>query len=72
MNEVPDIPTAPLDLAVRIGCKPRYETAFAVPMLLNVKPPQDIYQLVAHALRHARTPPTPALACVDGSGGVTL
>lgn len=47
MNVVPDIPTAPLDLAVRIGCKLRYETTFAVPMLLNAKPPQHIYQLVA-------------------------
>jgi transglutaminase-like putative cysteine protease len=41
-----DFPAAPLDLAVRIGCRLRYETAFAASMILNVKPPQDSYQLV--------------------------
>jgi transglutaminase-like putative cysteine protease len=38
---------APLDLAVRIGCKLQYETMFETPMLLNVKPRHDTHQFIA-------------------------
>ena len=47
MNELPESPVIPLDLAVRIGCKLRYQTLHPASMLLSVKPRHDAYQLVA-------------------------
>lgn len=41
------LPNPPLELAVRVGCKLTYEAAAEVPMLLNIKPRHDAYQLVA-------------------------
>lgn len=36
-----------LDLAVRIGCKLKYQTAFDTPMVLNLQPRNDTSQFVA-------------------------
>jgi transglutaminase-like putative cysteine protease len=47
MEHTPDLPKVPLELAVRIGCKLQYETAFETPILLNVTPRHDAYQFVA-------------------------
>ncbi|MEI9895795.1 MAG: transglutaminase family protein [Chthoniobacter sp.] len=50
MNETPESPILPLELAVRIGCKLTYNSAFKASMLLNLKPRHDAYQLVAQEL----------------------
>jgi transglutaminase-like putative cysteine protease len=46
MDHTTEAPKVPLELAVRIGCKLQYESAFETAMLLSVKPRQDAYQLI--------------------------
>jgi transglutaminase-like putative cysteine protease len=50
MMDFTEIPPLPLELAVRIGCKLTYQTAFETSMLLNLKPRHDSYQMVAQEL----------------------
>lgn len=47
MEHLAEFPELPLDLAVRVGCRLSYETAFETPMLLNVKPRHDSIQFVS-------------------------
>lgn len=64
-------PLPSLELAVRIGCKLQYHTGFATPMLLNVKPRQDAFQLIAQEALDV-FPIQPACEFEDDHGNAVL
>ncbi len=47
MDTISIYPTPPLDLAVRIGCRLRFDATTEVPTLLNIKPRHDAFQFIA-------------------------
>ncbi len=71
MSELPETPVAFLELAVRVGCKLRYETAFVALMLLNIKPRHDAFQLVTQELPDL-APVQATSECEDDQGNIVL
>ena len=71
MDHFSEAPKVPLELAVRIGCKLQYESAFETPLLLNVKPRQDAYQLITQE-RLELSPVNPGSEFEDDHGNTVL
>jgi transglutaminase-like putative cysteine protease len=71
MEDNHDTPRVPLELAVRIGCKLQYESTAETPMLLNVKPRHDAYQLITQE-RLYLSPIHPASEFEDDHGNTVL
>ena len=71
MDDSFEAPRVPLELAVRIGCKLQFEAIAETPMLLNVKPRHDAYQLITQE-RLDLSPVNPGSEFEDDHGNTVM